>query len=157
MLTGERGFLELLRDTTKNIQSFNRTNLAKKELATWLTKWDLLFEAAEGEDQLDRVFKALMLKVEGAPWEVVNKCRMAQDSWEKVRQTIDEDFNTLGGERGTIYLWQCMRQGEESMPDHIAQVWEIFQTLGWGLHTRDMDKCLKFNWSLSDQSIQDKL
>ncbi len=100
MLTGERGFLELLRDTIKNIQTFNRTNLTRKELATWLTKWDSLFEAAEGEDQLDRVFKALMLKVEGALWEVVNKCRMAQDSWEKVRRTIDEDFNTLGGEWG---------------------------------------------------------
>ncbi len=58
----------------------------------------MLFEAAEGEDQLDRVFKALMLKVEEAPWEVVNKCWMAQDLWEKVRRTIDKDFNTLGGE-----------------------------------------------------------
>ena len=86
MLMGERGFLELLRDT-KNIQAFNGTNLARKELATWLTKWDSLFEAADGEDQLDRVFKVLMLKVEGVLWEVVNKCRMAQDSWEKVRQT----------------------------------------------------------------------
>ena len=43
------------------------------------------------------------------------------------------------------------------MLDHITQVWEIFQTLGWGLHMRDTDKCLKFIWSLSDQSIQDKL
>ncbi len=77
MLTGERGFLKLLRDTTKSIQTFNRTNLSRKELATWLTKWDSLFEAAESEDQLNRVFKALILKVEGAPWEVVNKCRMA--------------------------------------------------------------------------------
>ena len=108
MLTGERGFLELLRDTTKNIQTFNGTNLARKELATWLTKWDSLFEAADGEEQLERVFKALMLKVEGVPWEVVNKCRMAQEPWEKVRQTIDEDFNTLGGEQGTIYLWQYL-------------------------------------------------
>ncbi len=98
MLTGERGFLELLRDTTKNIQTFNGTNLTRKELATWLTKWDSLFKVADSEDQLDRVFKALMLKVEGVLWEVVNKCRMAQDSWEKVGQTIDEDFNTLGGE-----------------------------------------------------------
>ena len=73
-----------------------------------MTKWDLLFKVADGEEQLERVFKALMLKVEGVPWEVVNKCRMAQEPWEKVRQTIDEDFNTLGGEQGTIYLWQYL-------------------------------------------------
>ena len=41
------------------------------------------------------------------------------------------------------------------MPDHIVQV-DLLDP-GWGLHTRDMDKYLKFIWSLSDQGIQDKL
>ncbi len=43
------------------------------------------------------------------------------------------------------------------MPNHIAQVREIFRTLGWDLQTKDNDKCLKFIWSLSNQGIQDKL
>ena len=97
-----------MRDTTKNIQTFNGANLSRKELSMWLTKWDSLFKSA-GEEQLDRVFKALLLKVEGAPWEVVNKCKQARDPWERIQRTLDEDFNTLGGERGTIYLWQCLK------------------------------------------------
>ncbi len=157
MLMGERGLIELLRDTTKTIQTFNGANLSRRELASWLTKWDSLFEATEGAEQEERVLRALLLKVEGAPWEVVNKCKQAGETWKRIRKTLDKDFNTLGGEKGTIYLWQSLKQGEESMPDHIAQVREIFRTLGWDLKTRDSNKCLKFIWSLSDTGIQDKL
>ncbi len=57
----------MLRDTTKNIQTFNGTNLARKELAMWLTKWDSLFKVADGEEQLDRVFKVLLLPSASAP------------------------------------------------------------------------------------------
>ncbi len=125
MLSGERGFLELLRDTTKNIQTFNGTNLARKELAMWLTKWDSLFEAAEGEDQLNRVFKALMLKAEGALWEVVNKCRTrtmgTTDSTIMVNTEVKEKKAKWGDPcpvHGTSrHLWdECRLKNSTSCP-----------------------------------------
>ncbi len=46
-------------------------------------------------------------------------------------------------------------RGEHTRPHRTGM--GDFPNPGWGLHTRDTDKCLKFIWSLSDQSIQDKM
>ncbi len=56
---------------------------------------------AAGEEQEARVFKALMLKVEGALGGGATSAERVENGGHR---TIDEDLNTPGGERGTIFM-----------------------------------------------------
>ena len=149
-------FTNLLRDTVKGLFKFDG-KMTKENLCSWLTKWDMLFKTARTASERQSVTQQLLIKVEGPAFEVINGLVEEKTPWEEIKKRVEEDFTINGGLRGTVFEWQNLKQGSNTMTIHLAKVRRIWRELKWEVNECDYTRNLPFCWSCTSLPIQEKL
>lgn len=142
----------------KTITPFKGTTDCKK-LSEWLHQMDRMYEFCKGNIPK---FQTYMLSKLTLDAHSIMKAEMKMNgegwTWEiNGKQLLIDNFNQEAGQEGAIQQWTQLKQGNNSLTAHNAEVNRIHDAAGWKEADNVLERRLTYIKSLKDEQLRKDL